>query len=89
MKMVTNETNAVTEDKQPVERPDLDVLVRVFGGEGATVPEEIDKADRDAAVDVENELWLTKSVKPEGVVKAKKRRTVSFLNVVTFSTARA
>ena len=57
--MVTNETNATTEDKQPIERPNLDVLVRLFGGEGAAVPEEIDKADGDAAVDVQDELWLT------------------------------
>ena len=52
VKMVTNETNATTEYKQPVERPNLDVLVRLFGGKGAAVPEEIDKADGDAAVDV-------------------------------------
>ena len=56
VKMVTNETNATTEDKQPVERPNLDVLVRLFRGEGAAVPEEIDKADGDAAVDVQDEL---------------------------------
>ena len=52
IKMMTNETDATTEDKQPVKRPNLDVLVRLFGGEGAAVPEEIDKADGDAAVDV-------------------------------------
>ena len=57
--MVTNETNATTENEQPVERPNLDVLVRLFGGEGAAVPEEIDKADGDAAVDVQDELSST------------------------------
>jgi len=87
VKMVTNETNATTEDKQPVERPDLDVLVRIFGGEGAAVPEEIDKADGDAAVDVQDELWLTTSARRSE--EGKERHTVSFLDVVTFSTARA
>jgi hypothetical protein len=52
VKMVTNESNATTENEQPVERPDLDVLARLFWGEGAAVPEEIDEADGDAAVDV-------------------------------------
>ena len=89
IKMVTNETNAATEDKQPVERPDLDVLVRLFRSEGAAVPKEIDKADGDAAVDVQDELGLTNVSEARRGHESKERRTVSFLAVVTFSTASA
>ena len=89
VKMVTNETNATTKNKQPIERPNFDVLVRLFRGEGAAVPEEIDKADSDAAVDVQDELWLTNVSEARRGHESKERRTVSFLAVVTFSTARA
>lgn len=56
VKMVTNETDASTEHEQPVQRADLDVLVRLFGREGTGVAEEVDEANGNAAVDVENEL---------------------------------
>lgn len=54
--MVANETNAATQHKQAVERANLDVLVSFFAGEGPAIAKQVDKADGNAAVDVENQL---------------------------------
>lgn len=65
----------------------LDVLVSFFGSEGARIAEEINKADGNATIDVEDELQDHPSVQIDRMQGEK--RTVSFFDVVTFSTARA
>lgn len=56
VQVVTNETNASSEDKHPVERSGLDVRLGLVFGEAATVSKKIDKADRDAAVHVQDQV---------------------------------
>jgi len=56
VKMVSNETDATTEDEETVESPNLDIFVSFFRGEGTAVAQEIDEADGDATIDVEDEL---------------------------------
>jgi hypothetical protein len=85
--MVSDETDAATEDKETIEGPNLDVLIGFFGGEGTTVTQEINEADGDAAIDVEDELWGLLVI--VSVLVRDGGRTVSFLLVVTFSTASA
>ena len=55
---VGNQTNGATEDEQTVEDTHLEVVLCLFRGESAAVAEEIDEADGDAAVDVEDEVVL-------------------------------
>ena len=57
VEVVADETNASSEHEQAVQRADLDILVSLFWREGTRVTKEIDKADRNAAVNVKNELW--------------------------------
>jgi hypothetical protein len=56
VKVVTDETNASSEDEQPVQGADLDVFICFFGCEGTRVAKEVDEADGNATVDVKNEL---------------------------------
>ena len=56
VEMVSNESDAPAEDEQAVEGTDPDVLVGLFGCEGARVTEEVDEADSNATVDVQDEL---------------------------------
>jgi hypothetical protein len=56
VEVVTDETDASSEHEQPVQRTDLDVLVRFFGRKGTRVTKEVDEANGDTAIDVENEL---------------------------------
>lgn len=55
---VGNETNRATEHEETVEHTHLEVVFRLFRAEGAAVPEQVDKADGDTAVDVENQVVL-------------------------------
>jgi hypothetical protein len=55
VEMVTNEPNAPPKHKQAVQSTDLDVLIRLLGSERARVPQEVDEADSNAPVDVEDE----------------------------------
>jgi hypothetical protein len=54
--MVANETNAAAKDEEAVQGSDPDVLISLLRGEGTTVTKEIDEADGNASVDVEDEL---------------------------------
>jgi len=58
VKEVGNQTNGTTEHEQTVENTHLEVILCLFRGEGAAVAEEIDEADGDTAVDVEDEVVL-------------------------------
>jgi len=55
---VGNQTNGTTEHEQTIENTHLEVVLRLFRGEGAAVAEEVDEADGDAAVDIEDEVVL-------------------------------
>ena len=50
VQIMANETYSAPKHKQPIEAPDFDVLVSLFGGEGSTVPQQVHKAGPDAAV---------------------------------------
>lgn len=56
IEVVTNETNATTENKEAVESTNLDVLVSFLWSESTTVTEQVDEANGNATVDVEDEL---------------------------------
>jgi hypothetical protein len=56
VEMVTNETDAAAKDEETVQRANLDVFICLFPSECSTVTKKVNKADRDATVDVENEL---------------------------------
>ena len=62
VKMMTDEPNASSKNEQAVERADLDVLVRLLGRERTAVTEQVHEADRNATVDVEDELQDTSVV---------------------------
>lgn len=53
-----DETDASAEDEEAVEHAHGEVVFGFFGGEGAAVADEVDEADGDAAVDVEDEVVL-------------------------------
>jgi hypothetical protein len=57
VKVVSNEPDTPAEHKQTVEGTDPDILISLLRCEGARVTQEVDKADGDAGVDVEDELW--------------------------------
>jgi len=56
VKVVTNETNAATKNKQTVKSTDLDVLVSLLGGKCTTITEQVNETDSNTAIDVENKL---------------------------------
>jgi starvation-inducible outer membrane lipoprotein len=87
VEMVTNETDTTTEDKETVQRANLNVFVCLFPSECSTVPKEINEADCDTPIDVENELYII--IRLHTGLVARAGRTVSFFAVVTVSTARA
>jgi len=91
IQVVSNETDATTEDEQAIQSTDLDVLVSFLWRESTTVSQEINEAHGDATVNVEDELenHKTSSTNKTPTKESKRQRTVSFFAVVTFSTARA
>ena len=56
VEVVSNESDAPAEDEQAIEGTNPDVLVGLFGCEGARVTEEVDEADSNATDDVQDEL---------------------------------
>lgn len=56
VEVVPDEPDAAPKYEQTVKRADLDVLVRLIRGERSTVTEQVDKADGDATIDVQDEL---------------------------------
>ena len=55
VEMVADEADAAPEDEQTVESSNSNVLVCLVSAEGTAVSQEIDEADSNAAIDVENE----------------------------------
>ena len=55
---VGNQADGAAEDKEAVEHAMGQVVLGLFGGKGAAVAQQVDKADGHAAVDVENEVVL-------------------------------
>ena len=55
---VGNQTNAAAEHEKTVEHTHLEVVLGLLGAEGARVAEQIDEADGDATVDVQDQVVL-------------------------------
>lgn len=55
---VGNQTNAAAEHEQTVEDTHLEVVLGLLGSERSAVAEQVDKADSNATVDVENQVVL-------------------------------
>lgn len=53
-----NQTDRPSQHEQTVEHTHLQVVFRLFSRESAAVPHEVDEADGDAAVDVEDQVVL-------------------------------
>jgi hypothetical protein len=58
IKMMADETDAATENEESVERSNLDIFLRLLGGKSTAITEQVDEANSDASIDVENELVL-------------------------------
>lgn len=58
VEVVGNQTNATAENEETVENTHSHVVFDLFAGEGTTAAHEIHKADRNATVDVQNEVVL-------------------------------
>ena len=54
--MVADKADAAPEDEQPIEGPNLGVLVRLLGRERAAVTQQVHEAHGDASVDVQDQL---------------------------------
>lgn len=63
-----------------LETTNLDVFISFFSAEGTTVPEQVDEADGDTTIDVEDELDKGQLT---FIFMNLKTPTVSFLAVVT------
>jgi hypothetical protein len=55
VEVVADEADAAPEDEETVESANADVLVCLISAKGAAVSQEIDEADGNAAIDVEDE----------------------------------
>lgn len=69
---VGNQTDRATEHEQTVEDTHLQVVFSLLGRERAAVADKVDKADSNAAVDVEDEVVLLRccdALDGEGVVE--------------------
>ena len=69
---VGNKTNASAENEKTVKDTHLEVVLSLLSGESAAVADEINKADGNATVDVENQVILlgsSDSLDSEGVVE--------------------
>ena len=56
VKIMRNETDGAPEHEETVEDAVLEVFFRLLSAEGAAVAHQVDEADGDAAVDVEDEI---------------------------------
>ena len=69
---VGNQTDRATKHEQTVEDTHLEVILSLLVGESTTVADEVNEADSNAAVDVENEVILLRccdTLDSEGVVE--------------------
>jgi len=57
VKMMADETNRTAKNEEAIQGTNLDVFISFFRGEGTAIAEEIDKADGDATIDVQDELY--------------------------------
>lgn len=55
---MSNQTNGATKHEETVKDTHPEVVLGLFAGEGAAVAEEINEADSDTTVDVEDEVIL-------------------------------
>jgi len=53
-----NETNAATKDEKTVEDTHLKVVLGLLGGESATVAEQVDEANGDTSINVQDQVVL-------------------------------
>lgn len=53
-----NQANAATEDEKTVENTHLKVVLGFLSGESATVAEQVDEADGDTSIDVQDQVVL-------------------------------
>ena len=51
---MTNKPNAPSKHKQPVQASNLDILISFFSRERTRISKQVDKADGDASVDVQD-----------------------------------
>ena len=58
VKVMRNQANTPTKHEQAIEDTHIHVVFGFLGTEGPAVPHQINKADCDAAVDIENEVVL-------------------------------
>jgi len=58
VQVVAHETSSATQDKETVQGADLHVVLSLVHGEGARAPHQINKADGDAAIHVEDQVLL-------------------------------
>ncbi len=58
IEIMGDETDAAAQDEETVEDAHVEVVLGLLGREGAAVAHEVDEADGDAAVDVEDEVVL-------------------------------
>lgn len=58
VEVMGNQTNAASENEQAVENTHAEVVLSLFRGEGAAVAEEVDEADSDTTVNVQDEVVL-------------------------------
>lgn len=58
VQVVRNQTNAAAQNEEPIQHTVPHVVLNLLGRESAAVAHEVNKADRNAAVHVENEVVL-------------------------------
>ena len=58
IKIVPNEADTTTKYKQPIQSPHLNVFVRFFPREAATVTEQVDHGDTYQAINVQDQVRL-------------------------------
>ena len=72
VKVMRNQANTPTKYEQSVEHTHVQVVLGFLGTEGAAVSHQINKANCDAAIDVENQVILLRGsdgLDSDGVVK--------------------
>ncbi len=58
VEVVADETNAASENEQPIQGTNLDVLIRLLRRESARVAQQVHEAHSDTAVHVQDELQI-------------------------------
>ena len=58
VKIMRDQTDTPTKHEQAIEDTHVHVVFSFLGAKGTTVPHQINKADCDAAIDIENEIIL-------------------------------